>query len=204
MDKIKSQNLKEFLKEELKKVLKIFFLLYIFLFLVIETKAIIEKIDFSPKNKVSSSIQNPKKENIINKPNTISIPKINIEAPIIFVNSTQPKDFLKPLKEGVTHYPSALPGESGRTIILGHSAPSGWPKINYDWVFSNLNKLERGDEVFIFFNNQKYRYLVKEKIFLRKGQDLPSQNSDSELILISCWPPGIDNKRIGVLAELQS
>ena len=139
------------------------------------------------------------------KQDSIVIPKIEIEAPIILVDSTQPKDFIEPLKNGVTHYPSSLPGESGEIIILGHSSPPLWPKINYDWVFSELDTLEPGNEIYVYFNNLRYKYVVKGKVFLQKGQDLPSFASDdsrSKLLLVSCWPPGIDNKRIVVHSEL--
>jgi sortase (surface protein transpeptidase) len=93
------------------------------------------------------------------------------------------------------------------TVILGHSAPSGWPKINYDWVFSRLNGLSDGDEIFVFFDQKKYNYRVVEKIFLSKGGEIPDYdptNQKSILIMLSCWPPGVDLKRIAVQAELQT
>jgi len=98
-----------------------------------------------------------------------------------------------------------LPGSVGQTIILGHSAPSGWPKIKYDWVFTHLVDLEKGDEIFVYFNNRKYVYEVKEKLFFEKGEEVQESsltNSENMLVLISCWPPGKDIRRIGVSAEL--
>jgi len=141
------------------------------------------------------------------KPNSIEIPKIKISAPIILPKNTVRKDLQSALKQGTIFYPdSDLPGKSGMTVILGHSAPSGWPKINYDWVFTQLNKLDAGDEVFIYFDHKKYNYRVTEKIFLDKGGEIPDYdptNQKSILIMLSCWPPGIDLKRIAVQAELQ-
>lgn len=206
MEATKIKNVIEFLKEETGKFLKVFMFLYIGVLLVlaiitmgqdtgshIEAKTIFENTEESTE------------KIFIGKQNSIVIPKIKIEAPIILVDSTQPEDFIEPLKNGVTHYPSSLPGESGEIIILGHSSPPLWPKINYDWVFSDLNKLETGDKIYVYFNNRQYQYIVKEKIFLQKGQDLPSSlldDSKSKLLLISCWPPGIDNKRIVLYSEL--
>lgn len=139
------------------------------------------------------------------KENSLEIPKIEISAPLVLVNSE--KEVYKALDRGVVLFPSSvLPGESDQTIILGHSAPVGWPKIKYDWVFSRLNELEIGDEIFVYFNHQKYPYLVVKKIFLERGEEIPEDLTSSEnmLILISCWPPGKDLRRIAVAATIKN
>ncbi len=136
----------------------------------------------------------------------IEIPKIGIEAPIIFAENDSDENFQKALKKGVLLHPvSALPGEPGTTIILGHSAPVGWPKINYDWVFNDLNELTKEDEFYIYFNHQRYSYKVIEKFFLAPGEEIPSfdlTSSKSMVVLLSCWPPGKDQERIVVQATL--
>lgn len=138
------------------------------------------------------------------KENSIEIPKIDISAPIVSVKSE--KEIKTALDRGVVLFPgSALPGQRGKTIIEGHSAPPGWPKIKYDWVFSRLNELEEGDEVNLNFNHQRFNYYVSRKIFLNRGEEIPPTdltNSDNILLLISCWPPGKDFKRIAVEAIL--
>jgi len=137
------------------------------------------------------------------KENSIEIPKIEISAPIILVESE--KEIKSGLDRGVVLFPgSALPGQKGQTIIEGHSAPPGWPKIKYDWVFSRLNELGEGDEVILNFEHQKLSYYVSKKVFLNRGEEIPFKdltNSDDVLFLISCWPPGKDIKRIAVMAE---
>lgn len=134
--------------------------------------------------------------------NNIEIPKISVSAPIVFTREQNQKAYQSALQKGVLHYPqSALPG-LGTSIILGHSAPPNWPKVNYDWVFNDLDKLEPGDKIFVNFDNKKYVYLVKDKIFLEKGEGLPESLTSSEnmLVLISCWPPGKDIMRVVVAA----
>jgi LPXTG-site transpeptidase (sortase) family protein len=142
-----------------------------------------------------------------NKQNTLEIPKINISAPIIFSQSTDKDSLMKDLDSGVIYYPgSAYPGKDGQIIILGHSAPVGWPKTKYEWVFSDLNNLEEGDRVLIDLNNKQYTYIVKKKTIIAKGADVPQYqplSSNSVLTLISCWPPGKDYQRIAVQAELE-
>lgn len=138
--------------------------------------------------------------------NVLNIPKLGLKVPIVFIKNDNPKDFDKALKKGVLHYPdSTLPGQKeGTVVILGHSAPSYWPRINYDWVFTNLNELKQGDKFSIYFADEKYFYKVKEKFFLKKGDEIPNlTNSKSNVVLISCWPPGKNHKRIVVRAVLR-
>jgi sortase A len=140
---------------------------------------------------------------LMKKNNSLEIPKINVSAPLLFAGG-QEKNISKLLEKGVVHYQnSALPGETGQTIILGHSAPLGWPKIKYDWIFSRLADLTKGDKIFVYYNHRKYLYRVQNKIFLNRGEELPQflTKSGNVLILISCWPPGKDFKRIAVIAE---
>lgn len=135
----------------------------------------------------------------------IEIPSLQVVAPISFVDSTNPQDFKQPLKEGVALYPGAEPGDKGSAIILGHSAPPGWPKINYDWVFSNISTLKLGDEILVYYGGKKYVFHTTGSLLLRSGQDIPSFALASQtptVLLVSCWPPGINNKRIVVQAEL--
>ncbi len=132
----------------------------------------------------------------------IEIPEIGVKAPIVF---TQEENLTEALKRGVVHYPqSVLPGEKGIAIILGHSAPPNWPKIDYDWVFSRLNELNSGDKISVGISDQKYIYKVTKKIFFNSGEEISTEltNSKSVLFLISCWPPGKNFKRIGVQAQL--
>jgi len=139
------------------------------------------------------------------KEDSVEIAKINITAPLIFAEGSDQEDIEEALDMGVVHFPdSVLPGQAGQTIILGHSAPAGWPRINYDWVFTDLNKLVRGDDIYVFFNNKKYDYSVTRKVFLEKGGEIAGlTNNENMLILISCWPPGEDTRRIAVEAELK-
>ena len=162
-----------------------------------------------PNQASSTTIQTqiPAKTKIVDvtKPSYISIPIIGVKAPVSFTQSKSQQVFNGLLNIGVLHYPdSALPGDIGTAIILGHSAPPNWPKIRYDSVFNNLQNLKPGDEVLVDFNGEKYIYLVKETFFVKAGQDLsPILTFDrSMLLLVSCWPPGKNLQRIVVEAEL--
>ncbi len=146
------------------------------------------------------------KTNYTDKQNTLEISKISISIPIIFSTSTKKTSIMKDLDLGVVYYPgSVYPGENGQIIILGHSAPPGWPHIKHDWAFTDLNKLNPGDTILIDLNNKQYTYIVKQKTIIKRGADVPSDgltDNNNILTLISCWPPGKDYQRIAVEAEL--
>ncbi len=147
------------------------------------------------------------KTNYTDKQNTIEIPKISISVPIIFATSTNKTALAKDLDLGTVYYPgSVYPGQVGQIVILGHSAPPGWPTIKHDWVFTNLDKLSAGDQILIDLNNKQYTYIVKQKTIIKRGADVPADASSANsnvLTLISCWPPGKDYQRITVQAVLQ-
>lgn len=140
------------------------------------------------------------------KQNTLEIPAISVVAPIIFSTSSEVNLLTKDLDSGVVYYPgSVYPGQKGQIIILGHSAPPGWPKVRHDNVFTDIEKLNIGDSIYIDLNNKQYNYIVKSKKIINRGEDVPKDNvapNTSILTLISCWPPGKDYQRITVTAEL--
>jgi len=202
--------------EEIRQLWKPFLIIFFISFLILnwnniswifnyrvisQTIANFFQKDNSLKSGVSETIEFEYSE----KENSLEIPKVEVSAPLIFVEDID--EVHKTLDKGVVHFPdSVLPGEKGQTIILGHSAPPNWPDINYDNVFSRLNELEGEDEIFVYFNHQKYNYSVIKKIFLERGEEIPENtltNSDNMLILISCWPPGKDIRRIAVEAKLK-
>jgi LPXTG-site transpeptidase (sortase) family protein len=130
----------------------------------------------------------------------ITIPKINITAPIVTAKTSDNDVIHELLDSGVVLYPGSIPfGQTGQTVILGHSAPAGWPKIKYDWVFSKLGDLKKGDMVVITYNYEtRYYQVVKTRVVApQEGVPAPTVTGNS-LMLVSCWPPGKDLKRIAV------
>lgn len=134
----------------------------------------------------------------------LTIPKINITAPIITAQTTDEKVIAGLLDLGVVLYPGSVTfGESGQSVILGHSAPLGWPKIKYEWVFSKINELKEGDMVVVTYENvTRYYKVIRSQIINPKDGVPDSTIEGNSLMLISCWPPGKDTKRIAVEAGL--
>lgn len=212
---------------EIRKVFLFFCFSFLFFFLILslnqafgyfrnqlnvfETQARVLKEGLPPVptpllTEEKEKVARPEKINFVptEKPDSLGIPRLSLDVPLVFSKSSQVKEIVKDLLSGVAVYPgSALPGETGRFLVLGHSSPPGFPKIKYYWVFSRLDELQPGDEIFVIFEKKQYRYQVTQKIFLDKGEEIP-ENLDSSrqpfLYLITCWPPGRDLRRLAVEA----
>ncbi len=132
---------------------------------------------------------------------TISIPKINVSAPIIQVNNSSDTAILTALKKGVVLYPGSVnPGQPGMAVIIGHSS-SDLPWTTYSAVFSLLGKLQPNDLIYVTFSGTKYTYRVRT---IQKGsaQQLIDSGLAGDLIVSTCWPIGTDTNRIAVSASL--
>lgn len=136
----------------------------------------------------------------------LEIPRLRLRAPIILADEDQKNNLGPLLLQGVVHHPeTALPGQTGNGVYIGHSSNYWWVKSNYNTVFTLLDKLERDDEIFINFENNTYRYLVTEQKAVGKGSseifDQPDPGA-AEITLVTCWPNGTDLKRFFVRAAL--
>ncbi|MFA6376802.1 MAG: sortase [Candidatus Paceibacterota bacterium] len=152
------------------------------------------------KGLATTTIQTTKKS----RRDLITIPKINITAPIITAQTTDSNAIHSLLDSGVVLYPGSVGfGKTGQTVILGHSAPEGWPKIKYDWVFSKLEQLEIGDLVVVTYNYETryYKVAASQVVTPQEGVPAPTVIGNS-LMLVTCWPPGKDLKRLAVEATI--
>ncbi|MGB9681325.1 MAG: sortase [Minisyncoccia bacterium] len=135
--------------------------------------------------------------------------KFGIKAPIIPVNQLDLNLIYKKLKEGVVLFPKTDPPGQGYSIIIGHSSQYPWEEGNYKTVFSLLSELEKGDKVFVIWENKGLVFEVEDKkIFLpwsEGGQTtemvFPKEKKPI-LILQSCWPAGVAKKRLAVKTSL--
>jgi LPXTG-site transpeptidase (sortase) family protein len=140
--------------------------------------------------------------------NQVTINAIAVQAPIVESYGPYGSDYKEALSRGVVHFSySAYPGEEGLSILLGHSAPPGWPDIRYDRIFTEIDKLKEGDVIEICYDNKKYNYtVINEEIgkeIYEVGEDVVSifhEENKKELVVMTCWPPGSTEGRIGIRA----
>ncbi len=132
---------------------------------------------------------------------TLSMPKLAVSAPVLSVPSGTDADILAALKNGVVLYPgAAYPGQSGTTVIIGHSS-SLPPWTKYSAIFAKLGSLAPDDLVYLTFEGKEYIYRVSA---VRRGsvQDILNSGMTGDLILSTCWPVGTDTNRVAVSAVL--
>ena len=131
------------------------------------------------------------------------IPKIGVEAPIVFLKATDEKSILTALRDGVVHYSStALPGERGNVFITGHSSYYWWSGGKYNSVFSLLDKLVIGDEVYISYKGKRYTYIVSSiKIVSPQDKSVLDPTSEPSVTMMTCTPLGTSFKRLIVRAR---
>jgi len=83
-------------------------------------------------------------------PDTLAIPSLGIEAPIIYATGTSEAVFQSALKRGVVHYPgTALPGAKGNTFIFGHSSDYVWNVNPYRNIFALLPQIKIGARILV-------------------------------------------------------
>lgn len=129
---------------------------------------------------------------------TLTIPKINVTAPIIFSPSIDENAIQKSLESGVVHYGNtAKPGQAGNSVIFGHSS-NDWDKPgNYKFIFVLLEKLAVGDTFSVDYNNTRYDYQIYErKIILATDVNVLQPTATPTSTLITCWPTGTSQKRL--------
>jgi sortase A len=126
-----------------------------------------------------------------NPPTRIVIPKIEVDAPI--VDNITWED----LKKGVGHLPgSAHPGERGNLYLAAHNDIFGE-------IFRHLDKLEPGDEFFIYGGEQKFHYMVREKRIIEPTEvEVMEPTTQPVATLQTCYPYLIDTHRLVVIGEL--
>ena len=134
---------------------------------------------------------------------TLTIPKLNVNAPIIYQSSIAEADIQRSLQNGVVHYSTtAKPGQPGNTVIVGHSSNDWWEPGNYKFVFVLLDKLVVGDKVSLSYEGKYYVYEVYEsKVVEPTDLTVLAQTPGHNLTLLTCTPAGTNWRRLIVRAK---
>lgn len=109
------------------------------------------------------------------------------------------------LREGVVQYPyTANPDQFGNVFLTGHSSYYPRDKGRYKDIFALLHKLSVGDEYFIYYKGEKYRYQVTEKFEIKPNDiSVLEQPVDQKIsTLMTCTPVGTTLKRLIVRGQL--
>lgn len=172
---------------------------------------LIEELERNPggHENVFGAIVNGERKQIILPKNadfSVVIPKIGANSNIIEnVDPSNEDEYLRALAQGVAHAKgTSFPGLGGTTYLFAHSADNFWNVGQYNAIFYLLNKLEAGDEINIYFQGTRYKYLVEKTEVVDPGQIefiTSERGQGEELILQTCYPPGTTWKRTLVFAK---
>lgn len=128
----------------------------------------------------------------------ILISSIGVDAPVVFgMQSVAEGDVQLALQSGVLHYgATAMPGQMGNSVYLGHSSGAAWRPGDYKWVFTQLEKIKIGDIVSVEYQGIKYSYRVYETWVTAPTDLSVLQPTDVPVVtLITCTPVGTANNR---------
>lgn len=135
---------------------------------------------------------------------SVVIPKIGANARVISnVDASNDKEYLEALKKGVAHAAgTAFPGEGGHVFLFAHSTDYFWNVGSYNAVFYLLYKLEKNDEINLFYKGQRnvYRVIDTATVDPSQVEYLTRKTNKEFLTLQTCWPPGTTLKRLLVFA----
>ena len=135
---------------------------------------------------------------------SIVIPKIGANAKVLSnIDASDENIYLNALNKGVAHtLGTAFPGEGGHIFLFAHSTDYFWNISSYNAIFYLLYKLEKNDEVNIFYKGQRYVYRVigQEIVDPSQVQYLTRKTNREFLTLQTCWPPGTTLKRLLIFA----
>lgn len=114
---------------------------------------------------------------------TVKIPKINIEYPIVSIETSNSEETKKPMKFAIVRYWGGNVNDFGNLSIAGHN--------NYDGtMFGKTKKLEIGDAVELTdLTKQTIRYQIYQKFTTNPNDVSVLQTEDKsvrEVTLITC------------------
>ncbi len=133
----------------------------------------------------------------------IVIPKINLESRVVEnVDPTNEVAYKDALTKGIAHAQgSYLPGQ-GTVFMFAHSTNDISNILAYNAKFYAVKDLQAGDQVAIFYHGKKYTYQIESQQIINPSDLDVIRNSNADLILSTCYPPGTDWQRLITFAKL--
>lgn len=125
----------------------------------------------------------------------------------INVDSFDKDQYLTVLIKRLGHFKgTSLPDKPGNTFIYGHSTNELLAKTdptNPEFAFTFLGKMDIGDEISIEYNGKTFKYST-QKIRMVEPEDISpiyTTSEDKSLTLMTCWPPGVGDQRLILVAN---
>lgn len=135
-----------------------------------------------------------------NAPAHLMIPSIGIDVP--YVTDETSYDTAKvqlALRKGVVHFgTTALPGQIGNMVVIGHSSEAPWAPGQYKYAFTLLDKVADKSLVYIDYKGTRYIYRVtSHKVVEPTDVSVLDQSTNTpDLTMITCTPVGVSTHRL--------
>jgi sortase A len=135
----------------------------------------------------------------------LDIPDLDISNAVVKVGGTN-------LDHNLVQYPgTAMPGQVGNPVIFGHSVlrqfynPSEKNSRRYFSIFSKIMTLNKGQKIYVTYDNVQYTYIVQEKFEVKPDDPklLEQDYGDRHLRLVTCTPEGTTLRRGVLVATLE-
>jgi sortase A len=126
--------------------------------------------------------------------NTLYLPDLAMKAQVFEGTSVYT------LHYGAWHIPqSSTPDKGGNTVIAAHRHTKTGPG-----VFYNLDKLKKGDEIYMYWNKQRYDYVVSSvRVVPPTEVSVQGPTKNAVLTLYTCTPLWSFTDRLVVRADLK-
>lgn len=142
---------------------------------------------------------------LIDKEPKIIIPKINVEAPVVYDEpSIEEKAMQTALQRGAVHYATTpLPGEKGNVVIFGHSSSNLFNQGKYKYAFVLLSRMSIGDIFYLTKDGKRFSYKIYEKKIVGPTavEVIETASKPETATLITCDPPGSSLNRLVIIGE---
>ena len=132
------------------------------------------------------------------QPNHVIIPSMLLNQPILEGPVSQTYSILD---KGIWRWPrGSTPDKGGNTVLIGHR----FTYTNPRGVFYYLNKVNLGDEIGLWWNNEEYVYKVVSITEVPPTEVAIEDNTaNPELTIFTCTPLWNPHDRLVVVADLE-
>lgn len=157
----------------------------------------------SPQN----IVVNPLDDNQVSPEPRLIIPKINVDAPVVYGIGYDNDSQMAAMEKGVAHFAipgaNSKPGEIGNTVLSGHSSNDLFDSGNYKFIFAQLDRLVEGDTIYANYEGVRYAYVITKKEVVKPNEvnKLIYKTDKPVMTLITCTPLGTALNRLLVTAE---
>lgn len=138
----------------------------------------------------------------------VIIPKINVQASVQYGVTDLSEDGAQTaLQNGPIHYPlanaTAVPGQKGNTVVLGHSSADWFAAGNFKFIFVQLDRLSTGDLFYLDYQGTRYTYrVIRTQIIAPTNIGAFNLGTDEPYAtLVTCDPPGTATNRLLVIGQ---